>query len=113
MLICSIWACRIPSPALFHAMDMDLSHSKLRLAPPAHPSDVVSIPRWGFVTDAATMGRSIGLFQTCAPVLAYTISPVQQLFPQPPRARLEGECVSSLLGLQSLLPVCTKGCKNA
>lgn len=101
MLIRSIWACRIPSPALFHAMDMDFSlqpvrHPKLRLAPPAHPNDVVFIPRWGCVTGAATMGKSIGLFQTYAPGWAYTISPVQQLFPHLPRARLGDQHVSSL-----------------
>lgn len=76
----AVWACRVPSPALFHAMDIDLNHQpkhhpKSHLAPPAHPSDVLSIPRWDYVTEAATMGKSIGLFQTCAPGWAYTISP--------------------------------------
>lgn len=97
---------------------MDLSHQpkqhpKLHLAPPTHPSDVLSIPRWGYATDAATMGKSIGLFQTCAPGWAYIISPVQQLFPCLPRARLGGKHLSSLLKLQSLPPVCIKCYKKS
>lgn len=81
--------------------------SKIAFGTP-YPSAVLSIPRWGYVTDATTMGKSIGLFQTCGPGWAYAVSPVQQLFPCLCRARLGGKHLSSLLRLQSLPPVCIK-----
>lgn len=91
MLACStmglqgLFPCSFPCHGHGPHLNPQQKHPQACLAPPARPSNVLSVPRWDCGTGAATMlGKSVGLFQTCAPCRAYTISPMQQPFPISP-----------------------------